>query len=277
VAGGASFHSILFVPGSRPDRFSKALASGADLVCIDLEDAVAAADKKAARAATIETLPRLEPGRFAVRINGLATPEGMRDLLALRECGAAPAALFIPMAASPEHVEIVRRVLGKDQVGLVPLIETADALRRAPDIAAAPGVAAMMFGGGDLSAQLGVELAWEPLLVARAQFILACAGAGIGVIDVPSVHLDDSAGLEDEARRAKALGFTGKAAIHPAQVPVIRRVFAPTAGEVAEARASLAAYRAAGGKAVRHEGRMLEAPLIRRYEALIAQEESRNA
>lgn len=271
------FSSVLFVPGTRPDRFARALASGADLVCIDLEDALGAGDKDAARFAVIEALASLDLRRIAVRINGLATAEGLRDLLALRDAAATPAAIFIPMAAAPSHVDIVRNVLGRPEVGLVPLVETAAALRFAADIAAAEGVAAMMFGGGDLSAELGVALEWEPLAVARAQFVLACAGRGIGLIDVPFVRLDDEAGLAEEARRAKALGFTAKAAIHPAQVGPIRAVFAPTRDEVAEARAALARFRAAGGQAVRHEGRMLEAPLIRRYQALVEAEESRNA
>jgi citrate lyase beta subunit len=122
-----------------------------------------------------------------------------------------------------------------------------------------------------------VELAWEPLALARAQFVLACAGRGLPLIDVPFVRMDDEAGLAEEARRAKALGFTAKAAIHPAQVPAIRRIFAPGADELAKARASLTAFRAGGGQAVRHGGRMLEEPLIRRYQAMVDAEETRNA
>lgn len=277
MANGPGFHSILFVPATRPDRFAKALASGADLVCIDLEDAVAAGDKDAARFAMVEAMAGLDRGRIAVRINGLATADGMRDLLALRDCGRMPACIFVPMAQSSCHVRIVRDVIGDETIGLVPLVETSESLRRANEIASAPGVAAMMFGGGDLSAELGVELAWEPLMLARAQFVLACAGRGIGLIDVPFVRLDDEAGLAEEARLARAIGFTAKAAIHPAQVPAIRQVFAPSRDELAEARAMLAAYRAGGGKAVKHEGRMLEAPLMRRYEQMVEREEKRDA
>jgi (S)-citramalyl-CoA lyase len=269
--------SLLFVPGSRPDRFAKALASGADLICIDLEDAVAAGDKDAARLTVVEALAQLDLARAAVRINGLATPDGLRDLLALRDATYAPACLLVPMAASPCHVEIARSVLGRPEVGIVPLIETIAGLRAAADIASSPGVAAMMFGGGDLSAELGVALAWEPLLAARGQFVLACAGRGIGLIDVPFVALDDLLGLEREATKARALGFTAKAAIHPDQLPAIRRAFAPSREEVAEAREALAAFRAGGGQAVRYRGRLLEAPLVRRYEAMLQQGEAANA
>jgi len=185
--------------------------------------------------------------------------------------------LFLPMVESPRDVAIAASVLGIEAPAIVPLIESATALRAAHDIARADGVAAMMFGGGDLSAELGVELAWEPLAAARGQFVLACAGLGIGLIDVPFIRLEDKAGLEEEALKAKALGFTAKAAIHPAQVPAIGTVFRPSDAEVTEALEAIRAYRAAGGKAIRHAGRMLEAPVIRRYEAILSTREKLDA
>ncbi|HLL59962.1 MAG TPA: CoA ester lyase [Allosphingosinicella sp.] len=268
--------TILFVPGSRPDRFAKALASGADVVCVDLEDAVAADSKAQARLAAIEAMASGD-SRIAIRINGLETAHGLQDLLALKESGRAPRLLFVPMVESVRDVRIVASVLDIDSPRIVPLIETASGLRAAHEIAAAPGVAAMMFGGGDLSAQLGVELSWEPLAAARGQFILACGGAGVATIDVPFTRLDDSAGLEEECLRAKTLGFTAKAAIHPGQVETIGRIFMPSDAELSRAHEALEAYRSAGGAAVRHKGEMLEAPLIRRYEAILASREKLNA
>jgi citrate lyase beta subunit len=265
---------VLFVPGSRPERFAKALASGADLVCIDLEDAVAPADKDSARRAALDALAGADAARLALRINGLATAEGLRDLLTLRERGARPAALFLPMVDGPGQLAIAAAVLEGD-LPLVPLIETAAALRDGAAIAAAPGVAGVMFGGGDLAAELGVELAWEPLAAARGQFVLACAGGGRMLLDVPYLGIGDDGGLRRESERARALGFTAKAAIHPAQVEVIRAAFAPSGAELAEARAALAAFAAARGEAVRHNGKLLEAPLVRRYEAMIRREETR--
>lgn len=267
--------SVLFVPGSRPERFGKALGAGADLVCIDLEDAVAPADKPAARAAAIAALEAAPADRLAVRINGLATLAGLGDLVALAEAGARPAFLFIPMVDGPGQIAIARGALGETAPPIVPIIETSAALRVAHEVAAAPGVAAMMFGGGDLSAELGVELAWEPLAAARAQFVLAAGGSGIGLIDVPYLAIDDPVGLAAETRHARALGFTGKAAIHPDQVDAIRTAFAPTPDEIAEARAALAAFAAAGGQVVRHRGRMIEAPVARRLQAMIAAQEAR--
>lgn len=272
----AALNTLLFVPGSRPERFPKALASGADIVCIDLEDAVAPAAKEAARRAALQALAPGDP-RLAVRINRLASPEGLRDLLSLQETNTRPPLVLLPMVETAEQVRIAHAVLEPEQPIIVPLIESTAALRKAHCIAAAPGVAGMMFGGGDLSAELGVELAWEPLAAARGQFILACAGLGIATIDVPWTALDDGSGLEDETARARALGFTAKAAIHPGQVDTIRRIFRPSEREVAEARDAIEAYRASGGKAIRHRGRMLEAPLVRRFEAILAARETLDA
>jgi citrate lyase beta subunit len=271
----AGISTVLFVPGSCPDRFDKALASGADLICIDLEDAVAPDSKDAARVNAIEALKTGEP-RLAIRINGLATEAGIRDLLALRETATA-AILLLPMVESPRDVAIAAGLLAISEPRIVPLVESSAALREAHLIAEAPAVAGMMFGGGDLSAELGVELAWEPLAVARGQFVLACAGRGLALIDVPFVKLEDEAGLDKESALAKAAGFTAKAAIHPAQVKPIQRMFRPTEGDLAEAEQAIQAYRAGGGKAIRHGGRMLEAPVIRRYEAMLASRERLDA
>jgi (S)-citramalyl-CoA lyase len=259
--------SLLFVPGSRPDRFAGALKSGADAVCIDLEDAVPAEGKAEARRAAIEALGN---PRLCVRFNGLTTDEGRADLEALGASTKRPPLLFVPMVESAAELAPAA-ALG---VPLVPLIETPRGLRLAHGIAAAPGVAAMMFGGGDLSAALGVELAWEPLRTARGQFILACAEAQVPAIDVPFIYLDDEAGLAEETARAKALGFAAKAAIHPKQVAAIHRVMRPTPDEMDEARGAEAAFQAANGAAVRWNGRMLEAPVMRRYRRILEQGQS---
>lgn len=134
----------------------------------------------------------------------------------------------------------------------------------------------MMFGGGDFSAQLGVDLAYDPLLVARGQFIMACADARVPAIDVPFIRLDDAAGLADECRKVRALGFAAKAAIHPAQVDAINAAFGADAAALAEAREAIAAYEAAGGMAIRHNGKMLEAPIVARMRAMVARDAQKN-
>ncbi|HEV2567416.1 CoA ester lyase [Sphingomonas sp.] len=263
----ARMQSLLFVPGSRPDRFSSALASGADAACIDLEDAVPPDAKEEARRAALDALGDTP---LALRINALSTDHGQADLDCLGTASCKPALLLLPKVEDAAEIAPAAAL----DVGLVPLIETPRGLRRAHEIAAVPGVVAMMFGGGDLSAELGVDLAWEPLAVARGIFVLACAEAGIPAIDVPYLHLDDDEGLAAETSRAQALGFTAKAAIHPKQIATIHRVLRPSAEQIAEARAAEAAFQAAGGAAVRWNGRMLEAPVMRRYRRILEQEQA---
>jgi (S)-citramalyl-CoA lyase len=263
--------SMLFVPGSKPDRFAKALASGADCVCIDLEDSVPAAGKAEARAAALSALSALGDPRLALRINGLTTRDGLDDVLALaRGNGSRSAYLFIPKVESAFEMQMARAVLDDADIGFVPLIETVKGLMVAPEIAREAQVAMMMFGGGDFSAELGVDLAWEPLLHARSTLIMACAGAGIPAIDVPYINLDENDGLKAEAEKAKTLGFAAKAAIHPAQIATIHSVFRPSPEAIAEAYAARDAFEAAGGAAVRYNGKMLEAPMMRRFEQIIA-------
>ncbi|HEX8756474.1 MAG TPA: CoA ester lyase [Steroidobacteraceae bacterium] len=272
VADGLA--SLLFVPGSRPDRFGKALASGADAVCIDLEDGVADAAKAQARAAALEFLAG-RPPRLCLRINGLRTRTGLQDLVELASSGHHPELLLVPKVESAADIEIVSAVAGTSCI--VPLIETPRGLAAAAGIAAHPAVCAMMFGGGDLAAELGVRVEWDALRTARGLFILGCAQAGKPAIDVPYLALDDPAGLAAEAKAAKALGFTAKAAIHPAQIAPIHAVLRPTAAEVAEALEAQRAFEAAGGGAIRFNGRLLDEPIMRGYRRVLAKQRNQHA
>ncbi|MEO0441806.1 MAG: CoA ester lyase [Pseudomonadota bacterium] len=266
----SAFTNLLFVPANRPERFEKAAKSGADLICIDLEDSVPAEQKDSARESVLESLKTLDRSKTAVRINGLKTRAGLQDLLALANTDICPSMVFLPMVESCAEVEIANEIIGDRIDGLVPLIETVQGLRAGDQIAAAPGVSAMMFGGGDFSAQLGTKLEWEPLLTARGEFILCCASAGILAIDVPYIDMGNMKGLEEECRKAKTLGFHAKATIHPAQIETVRTIMRPSEEELAEAREAIAIFESAGGKAVRHNGRMLEAPIMQRYRNIVA-------
>lgn len=262
-------NSLLFVPGSRPERFAKAKASGAGLVVIDLEDAVGPADKVSAREAALNQIAEAGDG-FAIRINGIATAAGIRDLAALVDSDVVPAMLMVPMVESAVELDIVASAMGDRCPELIPLIETPHGLRHALAIAKHPKVCALMFGGADFSGELQVPVAWDPLLGARYQLVLTCAEARVPLIDVPYIHLDDTEGLRRECEQARAIGIATKSAIHPNQVPVIEKVFAPTTTQIAEAEEALRIYEQNGCKAVRHKGRMLEAPMIKTYRAVIA-------
>lgn len=275
VLAACAFTNFLFVPGNRVERYAKALASAADLVCIDLEDSVPSPEKDAARAEALAAIADHDVNRLALRINGLRTSAGLADILALA-ASTRPELLFVPMVESAVELDILRSVLG-DGIALVPLIESVKGLRAAHSIASAPGVTAIMFGGGDFASELGVKLAWEPLLHARSELVMAAAAANIRAIDVPYIDLENDAGLADECNKAKVLGFHGKAAIHPRQLDAINVSFRPSAAERDEARAAIAAFDAADGAAIRFQGKMLEAPIVRRYRQILSLGENTDA
>ena len=264
MSAPALLQSLLFVPGNRPDRFGKALASGADLVVIDLEDAVGPADKENARDAAIAAIG--DP-RLGIRINGLRTKQGLADLLALSETRVPY--IMIPMVETAAEIEIAHAVLGTG-VGLLPLIETVKGLGGAQAIAAAPGVCGVMLGGADLAGELGVAMSWDALFAARSTVVMACAAARVPAIDAPWLHLDDLGGLATEIGRVKAMGFAAKSVVHPKHIAVVHQAMRPTAAEIAEAHDAEAAYARAGESAVRFNGKMLEAPVMARYRRIVA-------
>ena len=270
--------SLIFVPGDRPERFAKALASGADQVCIELEDGVprrkdeARAQARAFFAAAPDSAAR-GPERL-LRINSPRTAHGLRDLVAICESAAPPPALMLPKVESPEEVRLLSDLLRGGAHGAIRfhiVVETAAALEAAHEIALAdPRIDALAFGVFDLAAEMRASPGWGPMLYARQRLAGAAAAAGIDLLDAPSLDLDDEAGLEDDARRARELGYTGKAAIHPRQIPIIAKVFSPGAEEVARARAAIAASEAAGGELAVVDGKLVEPPVLRAMRRIVA-------
>jgi citrate lyase beta subunit len=261
--------SILFCPASRPDRFAKALASGADSVCLDLEDGVGPEAKDAAREAVAGFLAAWSGGapgepELVVRVNEPGGDAGHRDVEMLAR-GRLPHALMVPKVDEPEDLWSLLSDLGGSGPApvLLPLVETVLGLDRVKEIASAGlPIGALVFGGMDLAAELGARFEWEPLLYARSRLVHAAALLGIGVIDVPWPTLADVDGLEEETRRAARLGFTGKLAIHPAQVSLIHNALAPDAEELAAARRIVeAAARSAEGVIV-VDGCMVDRPVV---------------
>lgn len=259
----ADFRSLLFVPGSRPERFDKAIAAGASQVIIDLEDAVAPQDKTAARAAVSAWLSPQRP--VILRVNGAATPWFADDVALGAHAGVA--AVMLPKAEQ-SHVERVMRAGAR---AVLPLVETAAAFPTLGLLAAAHGVERLVFGSLDLQVDLGMRDAGEDDLVAfRSALVLASRAAGIAApIDGVTVALDDEDRLREDVQRARRLGFAGKLCIHPRQVPLVNALFAPSAQEIAWARRVVAAAAAAGGGAVSVDGRMVDRPVVLRAEAIL--------
>ncbi|MDH3224948.1 MAG: CoA ester lyase, partial [Gemmatimonadota bacterium] len=230
------YRSMLFVPGDRPDRFHTALAAGAGAVCIDLEDAVAPDRKEVARTAVAQFLEQeREAGPdIIIRLNDPESAEWRADVSAVSVNR--PDALMIPKVKTEEGVKWVADVFGGG-LRLLPLIETAQGLDNVTWIAAAtPAVSALVFGGFDLALELGAVPEWDSLLYARSRVVHAAALNRIAAMDMPSRDIDQPEALRDEADRARRMGFTGKTAIHPAQIPVIEAVFTPSAEQVDWAR-----------------------------------------
>ncbi len=261
-----AFRSILFVPGDRPDRYEKALASGADAVCIDLEDGVADARKAKARETALGFLERRgeadsrRRASLIVRMNDFGRDEGWEDVEAIAD-GPRPDGLMVPMVNAAQEVSVALEKVG-GTLPVLPLVETAGGLENAVEIGAVVGVAGLVFGGFDLALELGAEPRWEPLLYARSRVVHAAAVNRIPAYDMPSRDYRDVEPLREEARRARALGLAGKTAIHPAQIPVIHEAFAPSREEVERARAVVEADRGAGGGAVGVAGRMVDRPVV---------------
>jgi len=258
------FRSFLFVPGDRPERFDKAATSGADAVCIDLEDAVSPPNKAAARKEALSYLSETRPHAavVGVRANSLDTIEGLRDLIAIAESAATPAFVLIPKVRSAEPIAQVRALL-KDRAAPWALMETPEALQNAAALASGVGEnGGIVFGGADFSTALGSDMSWDALYFARASLIAAAAPAGCQTLDVPYLNVRDIDGLVSETRRVKAMGFTGRSCIHPDQVGPINDIYTPTPDEIAKAEATIAAYERNDGRVLLHEGRLVEKPVL---------------
>jgi len=265
------FRSLLFVPGARPDRFDKAAASGADAVCIDLEDAVAASNKDHAQQAALEYLTNPPTGSaIGLRINALSEVNGLRDAVALYESNARPAFILLPKVLNPEPVKQMRQILGETDVPIWALMETPESLQTIGALAVTIGEkGGIMFGGADFSASIGSDMGWDALYHARASIVASAAAGGCQAMDVPYLNVNDIDGMIVETKRVKTMGFTGRACIHPSQVTAINNVFTPSAEQLAEAERTLAAYEESKGVMLL-DGKLVEKPVLAAARRVVA-------
>lgn len=274
--------TLLFAPGDRVEVHAKALASGADVVCLDLEDAVALDRKDAARRAALPFLLSGEgSAERALRINSPRSAEGLRDLLGIIEAAPAQGVLFLPKVSSAEEVGWVEELLDEAGLGLRlgVLVESVAGLERASSIMRASSrIAFAMFGGADLSAELGVGMDDHALHYARSRVVHGARLAGIDVFDVPSLAFRDLDQVAREAAYARAMGFTGKGVIHPSNVAVVNDAFKPSQTEIERARKVMEAYRASPNGLAVVDGKLVERPVVRSMERILALAEiTRNA
>ena len=268
--------SFIFTPGLRPEMYPKALATGADIVCVELEDGIAPKDKPAARANAMKLFesPQADDGvERVVRINSLRESFGMADVQAVLATDTLPPALMMPKVRTPDEVALLDDLLTErgHETRLHVIIETNAGLEAAYDIAhCSPRIDALFFGGVDMAAELRCENAWEPLLYARSRVVHAAASAGLDAIDVPYLDLEDPDGMERAAIQARDLGFSGKGAVHPRQIAALNAVFTPSAERIARARRIIAEFEAADTGLVVIDGKLIEKPVLREMHRIVA-------
>lgn len=276
LAALAEARSFLFVPGHRPQRFAKALASGADAVVLDLEDAVPPNDKAHARAAIAQALPALANAGVpvVVRIHSLASEAGALDLACLAEQSTvALGGIMLAKAESAAQIASVHRRL--PATPLLPLIESAAGYQALAEIAAAPGVCRLVVGHLDFMADTGIRCGEDERELDSLRFAVAIQtrlNRLAPAIDGVTVALDDEARLQRDTRRALHFGFAAKLCIHPRQVAGIHAALAPTEGEMAWARRVIQADQAAQGAAVQLDGRMVDLPVVLQARATLRRE-----
>ncbi|MBC8240039.1 MAG: CoA ester lyase [Alphaproteobacteria bacterium] len=268
--------SFIFTPGLRPDMFPKALASGADIVCVELEDGIAPKDKAEARqkALALFEVPQADDGvERIVRINSMRERFGIEDVNAVLANKTPPPALMMPKVRTPDEVVMLDQLLteASHATRLHVIIETNEGLEAAFEIAKCSSrIDAMFFGGVDMAAELRCKNTFESMIYARSRVVHASAAAGLDVIDVPFLDLDDPEGMRVEAEKVRDLGFSGKGSIHPKQIAALNEVFTPTQAQIARARRIISEFEKAYTGLVVIDGKLIEKPVLRDMYRIVA-------
>ncbi len=276
---------FLFMPGDSPRKLEKATTLDVDAIVADLEDGVAMDRKQTARETVVRAFQTLDFGYRErwIRLNPAESPLFLDDLVATVE--ARPQGYVLPKVESPQQVarlshmlQVLEHARGwpTGQIRILAILETGPGILRAEAIATAdPRLVGLMFGAEDLAGDLGARRTregWE-VFHARSHVALAARAHGLLAIDTVFVDLEDLDGLATDARRARDMGYTGKMAIHPRQVPVIQAAFSPTPEEIQAARRlveAFQAHQAAGTGAFVLDGRMVDMPMVRAAQKVLA-------
>ncbi|WP_175817923.1 HpcH/HpaI aldolase/citrate lyase family protein [Burkholderia diffusa] len=260
------FQSLLFVPGDRPERFEKALNSGADVVIVDLEDAVSPSAKERARSIIASWVSPEKP--ILVRINARGTPWFSEDVKLRNLRGIA--GIVLPKAETGGDIEAVFGG-SSGRIPVYPLIETGAGLCNAREVAAAPYVQQLLFGTLDFIADMGIEGDAEELNPYRAALALASRVSGIEPpIDGVTPAIDDINRLTTDALNGRRLGFGGKLCIHPKQVPIVNQCYRPSEADLEWARRILDAAERADGSVLVLDGKMVDRPVVLKAQRILA-------
>ena len=267
--------SFIFTPGLKPEMFPKAIASGADMVCIELEDGIAIKDKDEARKNTFKALETLEVKsgvELVVRVNCQRTKFGLMDLEAVVSSKTNVKAIMLPKVKTPDEITFIDDMLtdcGLD-TDLHVIMETNEALESIYDIAhASKRIVALYFGGVDMAAELRVPNEYKNLIYARSRLVHAGASVGVDVIDVPYLDLEDMDGMKKEAELVRDLGFTGKGSIHPKQINMLNEIFTPSKEEIIKAKRIVDQFNESDTGLVVIDGKLIEKPVLREMQRKI--------
>ena len=271
-----SRRSFIFTPGLRPDMFPKALKSGADMVCVELEDGIAPKDKAQARtkALALFAQPQADDGvERILRINSVRERFGIEDVQAILASATPPPAIMMPKVRTPDEVVMLDQLLSEagHATRLHVIIETNEGLEAAFAIAKCSSrIDGLFFGGVDMAAELRCVNAFETMIYARSRVVHAAAAAGLDAVDVPFLDLDDPAGMRIEAEKVRDLGFSGKGSVHPKQIAALNEVFTPSEEKIARARRVIAEFEAADTGLVVIDGKLIEKPVLRDMYRIVA-------
>ena len=267
--------SFIFTPGLKPEMFPKAISSGADMVCIELEDGIAIKDKDEARKNTFKALETLEVKsgvELVVRVNCQRTKFGLMDLEAVVSSKTNVKAIMLPKVKTPDEITFIDDMLndcGLD-TDLHVIMETNEALESIYEIAhASKRIVALYFGGVDMAAELRVPNEYKNLIYARSRLVHAGASVGVDVIDVPYLDLEDMDGMKKEAELVRDLGFTGKGSIHPKQINMLNEIFTPSKEEIIKAKKIVDQFNESDTGLVVIDGKLIEKPVLREMQRKI--------
>jgi len=251
--------SPLFVPSNQLEWINKAENSEADGLILDLEDSVPTSEKSKTRKGLADYLSSKEIKKpFFIRINPLSSSDGEEDIALFQNTFKNFLGLIIPKIESPKELSCL-----KDETKVILLIETPLALESLPLLTKDKKVIGLALGGADLSAELGSDMSWDALLMARSMIVMQASKHGLLTIDSPFMQINDEKLLAEESRKAKSIGFNSKFAIHPKQAKIIKERFLPTEEELEEARKIIEAYSNSKGGVISVDGKMVDEPIVR--------------
>ncbi len=264
-----SRRSFIFTPPLKKTMFGKAISSGVDIVCLELEDGIAPSDKTLARERALDIINTQKYNdnvEVLIRVNSIRESCGLLDITAILNSKIQPDGLLIPKVKSPEELIILDNLFTERKLNtrFHAIIETNLGLEKAFDIAAcSKRIEALFFGAVDMSAELRCQNSWENLLYARSKVVHAAASKQLDVIDVPFLDLNNMKKMQEESIKSKKLGFTGKGAIHPKQIKILNKVFTPSLKEVNRAKKIIKLFKNSSTGLIVYDGKLIEKPVLR--------------